>query len=231
MRAKIDIFTPKNIKNSGKASDFAVCWAESDSGIEILLHGVVGDEYTQTDAGSISRILSANKTKPVTMRVNSFGGLAFDGLAIFNALAEHPAHTTGIIESVAASAASLAVIGADTVKMQANAVYQIHEGIAGAWGHIADLRDVIDWLEKFNAAAVDTYAAKTGKSVDVISKALLGANGDGTKYTAQEAFDMGFVDEVIPIAKSTKPKAAAKNDTLERKLTARILAAKLDCLK
>ena len=209
MRRKIDLFTPKNIKNTAKSDDFRVFWAESDGGIEIFLYGVIGDEYTETDAGSVSKILSANKSKPVTMRVNSFGGLAFDGLAIYNALADHPAPTRGIIESVAASAASLAVLGADKVLMQSNAIFHIHEGLAMGYGHIADLRETIDWLEKFNAAAVATYAAKTGKSEEELAAALLGPNGDGTKYTATEALEMGFVDEILQPRKTSK--SPAKN--------------------
>lgn len=226
MRPKIDIFTPKSIKNAARHDDFRVFWAESDAGIEVFLYGVVGDDYTETDAGSIARVLSANKNKPVTMRVNSFGGLAFDGLAIYNALADHSGPTTGVIESVAASAASLAVLGADRVQMQANAVYHIHEGIAGAVGHIADLQETIDWLKAFNAAAVATYAAKTGKSEEVLASALLGSNGDGTRYSAAEALAFGFVDEVLPVGK--KPaKTTARNDRSgELAARARLLRAK-----
>ena len=226
MRQKIELFTPKSIKNSAKTDDFRVFYAKNEDGIEVFLYGVVGDEYTQTDAGSIARVLSANRNAPVTMRVNSFGGLAFDGMAIYNALADHAGPTVGIIESVAASAASLAVLGADKVQMQANAIYHIHEGIAGAVGHIADLQEVVDWLKAFNAAAVATYAAKTGKSEEMLAAALLGDNGDGTKYTAQQALEMGFVDEVLPIGKRTSKTTARADRSGELAARARLLRAK-----
>ncbi len=226
MRQKIELFTPKNIKNSAKTDDFRVFYAKNEDGIEVFLYGVVGDEYTQTDAGSIARVLSANRNAPVTMRVNSFGGLAFDGMAIYNALADHAGPTVGIIESVAASAASLAVLGADRVQMQANAIYHIHEGIAGAVGHIADLQEVVDWLKAFNAAAVATYAAKTGKSEEMLAAALLGENGDGTKYTAAQALEMGFVDEVLPIGKRASKAAARADRSGELAARARLLRAK-----
>jgi ATP-dependent protease ClpP protease subunit len=160
------------------------------------------------------------------MRVNSFGGLAFDGLAIYNALADHSGPTVGVIESVAASAASLAVLGADKVQMQANAVYHIHEGIAGSIGHIADLQEAIEWLQAFNAAAVATYAAKTGKSEDVLAAALLGANGDGTRYTAAEALAFGFVDEVLPVGKKAAKSTARNDRSGELAARARLLRAK-----
>lgn len=226
MRQKIELFTPKSIKNSAKTEDFRVFYAKNEDGIEVFLYGVVGDEYTQTDAGSIARILSADRNAPVTMRVNSFGGLAFDGLAIYNALADHKGPTVGVIESVAASAASLAVLGADRVQMQANAVYHIHEGLAGAVGHIADLQETIEWLKAFNAAAVATYAAKTGKSEEMLAAALLGTNGDGTRYTAAEALEMGFVDEVLPIGKKASKTATRADRSGELAARARLLRAK-----
>lgn len=213
MRKLISLNVPKHIENSVKDENFRIFYNETPQNLEIFLTGVIGDEYTESDAGSIAKILSKNRGKPVTMRVNSPGGLAFDGLAIHNALAAHDGPTVGIIEGLAASAASLAVIGCDTVKMFANSTYHIHEGLSFAFGHIADLQDSIEWLEQFNAAAVATYAAKTGKPDEYIAAALLGEKGDGSKYTAAQAKDIGFVDEIIPIGSQKK---ATKNEDRNR---------------
>lgn len=216
MKPIISLKMPENLRNALKDEDFRVFYAESADEIEIYLSGVVGDEYTDSDAATISRILRSNRGKPVTMRVNSFGGLAFDGVAIYNAIAEHDGPTKGIIESVAASAASLAVLGADEVLMQENATYHIHEGLAFAFGHIADLQETIGWLEAVNAAYARTYAAQTGHSVKAMRDAMLGANGDGTKYTADEALANGFVKAILPLKKKTGTKA----DTSERDMRA-----------
>ena len=222
MKHKITLSLPKSIENAVKDENFRVFWNDSGDDLEIFLYGVVGDEYTESDAGSISKILSKDRNKPVTMRINSFGGLAYDGLAIHNAIADHKGPTTAIIESVAASAASLAAIGADSVKMYNNATYHIHEGIGFAYGHIAEIKETIDWLENFNEAAVKTYAAKTGKSEKVMAAALLGANGDGTKYNAHQAFEMGFIDEIIEAGSSKKPKPKNETATLQNMLNYRI---------
>lgn len=211
MRQKITLSLPKSIENAVKDENFRVFYNESADEIELFLYGIVGDEYTESDAVSIAKVLALNRDKPVTMRINSFGGLAYDGLAIHNAIADHKGQTTAIIESVAASAASLAAIGADRVKMYANATYQIHEGIGFAYGHIAEIRETLDWLEHFNDAAAKTYAAKTGKSVAAMKTALLGANGDGTKYNATQALEMGFIDEIVSAGSGKK--TADKNDT------------------
>ena len=209
----ISLNCPENVKNSVKDEGFRIVYNETPQGLEIFLNGVVGDEYSECDSASISKLLSKNKGKPVTMRVNSPGGLAFDGLAIHNALAAHDGPTVGIIESLAASAASLAVIGCDTVKMYANATYHIHEGLSFAFGHIADLQDSIEWLQQFNSAAIATYSAKTGKSEKEMAAALLGSKGDGTKYTAEQAKASGFVDEIIPIGNK---KPSTRNESTSR---------------
>lgn len=213
MRKIINLNCPENVKNSVKDEGFRIVYNETPQGLEIFLNGVVGDEYSECDSASISKLLSKNKGKPVTMRVNSPGGLAFDGLAIHNALAAHDGPTVGIIESLAASAASLAVIGCDTVKMYANATYHIHEGLSFAFGHIADLQDSIEWLQQFNSAAIATYSAKTGQDEKAMAKALLGDKGDGTKYTAEQAKASGFVDEIIPIGNK---KPSTRNESTSR---------------
>lgn len=213
MRKLINLNCPKSVQNAVKDEGFRVIYNETPEEVEIFLTGIVGDDYTESDSGSIAKILSRNKGKSVTMRVNSPGGLAFDGLAIYNALSSHDGPTTGIIEGIAASAASLAVIGCDTVKAFANSTYHIHEGLSFAFGHIADLQDSIEWLSQFNAAAVDTYAEKTGQKPAYIAAALLGDKGDGTKYTAAQAKEIGFVDEIIPLGGK---KSAAKNEDGKR---------------
>lgn len=231
MRARIELKTPDFIKNAQKDASFCVLWAKTDDGIEILLDGVVGDEYTQSDASSIKAVLRANRNAPVTLRVNSPGGLAFDGLQIHNAIADHSGPTTGIIESLAASAASLAVIGADKVVAYDNSVLMIHEGIAGVVGHIADLQEAVEWLEAFNDAAITAYVNKSGKDREEVAKAMLGENGDGTKFTAQQAKDFGFVDEVVTAGYKKKTKKAPRAEALINRIATAHLRAIVSDLK
>ena len=226
MKPQISLKCPENIKNDVRDEQFGIkITNKTNDSIEFFLTGEIGDEFTQSDSASVARILSANRGKAVTMRVNSGGGLAFDGLAIYNALAQHDGPTTGIIEGLAASAASLAVIGADTVKMHANATFHIHEAIGIAIGHKQEMLDMVTWLESFNSAAAETYAAKTSKPAEYIAAAMLGEHGDGTKYNASEAYEIGFVDEVIPF----KGKQKQRNDAGDKVnyVSARYRIAKL----
>lgn len=199
----------QNVLNAVKDERFRVVFNEKPQEIELLLYGDIGDEWTGTDAATVVKSLAAAGDKPLTLRINSPGGLAFDGLAMYNAIASYRGPTTAIIESLAASSASLIAIAADTVKAYANATYAIHEGLTFAFGHAADLRDALSWLETFNAAAAETYAEKTGISIADLRAAMLGENGDGTQYTAEQAKSAGFIDEVLPIGNGKKKPAQA----------------------
>ena len=175
-----------------------------DDGVEIMLHGFVGDEYTGTDSGTLAQTLSQNRGKPVTLRVNSPGGLAYDGVAIYNAIASHDGPTTGIIEGMAGSAASLAVIAADTVKSYPSGQFVPHYAIGLAYGHQSDLRDALTRLEKLDAEVEQIYAERSGQDLGTVRKQLLGPEGDGTQFSAKEAMEAGYVDEIIELKKKGK---------------------------
>jgi ATP-dependent protease ClpP protease subunit len=118
--------------------------AVTDDAVEIFLHGIIGDEYTETDSLSVGRILAANRGKPVTLRVNSPGGLAYDGVAMYNAIDAHDGKTTGIIEGLAGSAASLAVVACDVVKCHSSAAFHPHyslvDGVRASGGNTGRTR-------------------------------------------------------------------------------------------
>ena len=55
----------------------------------------------------VAALLKDFKGKPVSVRINSPGGIAFDGAAIYNLLAQHDGGVTVNVIGLAASAASL----------------------------------------------------------------------------------------------------------------------------
>ena len=68
--------------------------------MEILLYGVVGDPGEGLDAAWIvSRIATASDD--IRVRINSLGGLLFDGFAIYNALKQSPQQVTVMIGAAA----------------------------------------------------------------------------------------------------------------------------------
>jgi ATP-dependent Clp protease protease subunit len=206
------------LRDSVFDSNFKITCAVQADGVDVWLHGIVGDEYTQTDSASISKVLMSNRGKPLNLYVNSPGGLAYDGVAIFNAIQAHTGPTTGIIEGLAGSAASLAVMACDTIKAYATSKFHPHYSLCIAMGHKADIADTLLMMEKLDADLEQLYATRTGNSVEVTKSHLIGPHGDGTHFTAAEAKAAGYVDEVIQITGKTpqgsKPKNAVSADRL-----------------
>ncbi|RYD30290.1 MAG: Clp protease ClpP, partial [Sphingomonadales bacterium] len=113
-------------------------------------------------AKRVAAALRSIGNKDVVVTINSPGGDYFEGLAIYNLLREHPAKVTARIVGIAASAASVIAMAADEVQIARAGFLMIHNTWVVAAGDRHAMRDVADWLEPFDLAAVDIYAARSG---------------------------------------------------------------------
>lgn len=157
----------------------------------LTLHGDVGGDIMLKD---VAAALKSAAGKPLTVSLHSYGGKAFDGIAIHNMLARHDASKTVIVEGIAASAASLIAMAGDRIIMPENAFMMIHNAAGGAYGTADTARELADILDDISAAARRVYAARTGLSEDEVG-ALMDAE---TWLTAEEAVAKGFATEVRP---------------------------------
>lgn len=125
--------------------------------------------------------------------VNSYGGNPFCGLAIYDMLSHHKGKVTIHICGMAMSAATLITCAQNAkVTCSVGSILMIHEASASASGKKDKLDNVIKELEAVNASARNIYAQKTGLSADKLQELM------STDYfmTAQEAQELGFVDEI-----------------------------------
>lgn len=156
---------------------------------EIVMYGGVGWDI---DAQGVLAALK-DVEGDVTVRMNSGGGDAFEGVAIKNVLRSHPGDVTVIVEGLAASAASvIAVGGADRLIMRPGAELMIHDAWTFADGNAADLEKTAADLERTSQAMAEIYAEKAGTSADVMRQMMR----DETWFSAQEAVDAGLADAV-----------------------------------
>lgn len=162
---------------------------------EVRLTGTVGaywweDGFTSGDVAVA--LAQVGKDKDVTVIINSGGGVATEGAAIHAILAGHKGKVTGRIEGLAASAASLAILGAHEVEIAPGATFMIHEVSTVAWGDAEEMRKAQEMLDTLSNTYADLYAGETGKSAAEI-RSLMKAE---TWMTPQQAVDMGFADRV-----------------------------------
>lgn len=177
---------------------------------EYLLYGEVGPfvDYGDISAQMVAEWLATREGQDVTVRVNSPGGCVFEGFAIYNALMNHKGKVTGIIDSMAASAASVAIMSTDEIIIEGNAIMMIHQAWTIAAGNATAFRKEAEILDLIDNNIVDTYAARTGRAKEEI-KPLVEAE---TWMNAAQCLEGHFVEEARPL--KTKPTEATKTDAV-----------------
>jgi ATP-dependent protease ClpP protease subunit len=155
---------------------------------------LMGDFGWDVTAAGVQSALKQAAGKPLTVQVNSYGGDALAGIAIHNMLARYPGPKTAVVEGVAASAASIAIMAADRIVMPDNAMMMIHEAWGGAQGDAQMLRDQADLMDRISASYLAAYVKKSGQPAETVAQMMK----DETWMTAQEAVDLGFANEVAP---------------------------------
>jgi ATP-dependent protease ClpP protease subunit len=165
-----------------------------------------------------------NNTR-LTVRINSPGGVADEGIAIYNILRRHPGGVDNVIESLAASDASVIALAGDKRTTLRGGRWMIHKAMTIAIGNSDDMQQVAKMLDTYDRSLVDIYGkAIAGKSSEEIMQLL----GDETWYTGEESvaagLSTGYDDEdesemepmnaawfsKAPAALLTKPKAEMK---------------------
>ncbi|RYF75071.1 MAG: Clp protease ClpP [Comamonadaceae bacterium] len=183
--------------------------AKDDSAeVEIFLYDqIVSSEEEAEWWGGVApesfvrAIYGLDKNATIHLRVNCPGGSVFAARAMEQALRDHKGKVVVHIDGLAASAATFIAMAGDEVVMAKGALFMIHKAWTGMWGNAEDLRKEADLLDKIDGTLTDTYAEKTGKSVEDIA-AWMAAE---TWFTSQEALDAGFADSIAESA----PKAQA----------------------
>lgn len=130
----------------------------------------------------------------IVLEVNSNGGLVTVGSEIYTALRNYKGKVTAEITGMAASAASVAVMGADKIVMSPTAQMMVHKALFN-WvsGNSDDLDKASNALKSSDKAIVNAYVAKTGLSEDEIMDLMR----NETFMSAQDAVEKGFADEVM----------------------------------
>jgi len=155
---------------------------------EVLLY----EDIAASSSGSFVRQLKAIEAPQITVRINSSGGNVFDAIAMSNALRDHPARVTTVVDGLAASAASFIATAGDEVIMNRNSELMIHNPKAVMAGGSSDMRSIADRLDAVRDNIASMYAAKAGGSVDQW-RDLMSAE---TWFSADEAVQVGLADRV-----------------------------------
>ena len=180
-----------------------------------LIFTAVGDPAGIDPAKVVALLRGAPDAKTIVVRLNSAGGNAFDGIAIMNALKDHPARVTVKVDGLAASAAALIALGADEVEIGDGAFMMLHRTSAAAFGNGTDLRELAATMAKVDGELVVAIAKRCRKPVETV-RGWLDAE---TWFTGDEAVAAGLADKVVSdpgaLARAVKALAKAKGPVLD----------------
>jgi ATP-dependent protease ClpP protease subunit len=151
---------------------------------EISPWGVTAQDFV----GAIKGI-----TAPRTnLHLNTPGGDVFDGIAIFNAIKDHPSEFHVFIPGLCASIGTVIAMAASRIVIAPHARMMIHEAWGGTMGDAADMAKMAERLEATSQNIATIYAERAGGTADEW-RALMKTE---TWYTDQQAVDAGLADEV-----------------------------------
>lgn len=126
--------------------------------------------------------------KTVTVRVNSPGGDAMEGVTIYNLLASSKKPVNVIVDGLAASAASIIAMAGETITMNEGSMMMIHDAIGIGMGNSDEMRKLADTLDSVTSSIADIYVSNTGLSKDAVLKMM----SDETWMSGAEAKQNGF---------------------------------------
>jgi ATP-dependent Clp protease protease subunit len=164
-----------------------------DDGVDIYVYDVIDPYWGASAAGLIAALVTA-AGQPVCLHINSPGGDVFEARAMAAAIAGYGGKVEAQIDGLCASAATYVALAASSVSMVDGALLMIHNSWTIAYGDKTDLRGTADLLEKIDGTIVADYAKKTKATADQVQTWM----DAETWFTAQEALDAGFIDEIEP---------------------------------
>lgn len=179
------------------AADHVRAQEEGQTVAEVLIFGRIGESFfdDSLSARDFVRDLQEIEADVIVARINSPGGSVPDGIAIHNALRRHGAEIEVSIEGVALSIASMIAMAGDTITMSDNALFMMHAPWALVVGNSRDMRKFADVLDKHADAMVTAYNRVLGEGREDEIRELL-TDGEDHWFTAEEARDFGFVEDV-----------------------------------
>jgi len=171
---------------------------------DIWVYDVIGDDWWDPSltAKELCQTIVGITTDEIVLHMSSPGGCVSDAIAIFNALRQHPAKVSAIIEGHTASAATYLTQAADPgcITMYDNTLFMIHK----PWTYVFEagnedyleqvMTEVVAYLRKCTSTLLGGYMARCTKTDAELMDALA-----ATKYLdADEALEWGFVDTIKP---------------------------------
>jgi ATP-dependent Clp protease, protease subunit len=161
----------------------------------VLLFGPIEPRLTQAAVTQLLVLNQMSKTKSIRVYVNSPGGLADDGFALYDVMRFVTAPVYTICTGLAASAATIVLVGAAKGRRLAlpHARVMLHQPSQGARGTASDIAITAKEILRLRQKANELFATETGVALDKIEKDM----HRDFWMNAHEAVEYGLLDKVV----------------------------------
>ena len=188
-------------------------WAKvtNDGGEEsnrLYLNGPISEDTWWGDEVTPEQFRQELESHPgdIEVWINSPGGDVFAAAQIYNMLMEHKGRIKVMIDSLAASAASVIAMAGTDVFISPAGMIMIHNPATIAFGDHNEMQKAIDILNEVRESIINAYQIKTGMSRQKLARLM----EDETWMNARKAVELGFADKIAYMdgEKDSAPAAA-----------------------
>ena len=131
----------------------------------------------------------------VHLRINSPGGSVSEAIALVNYLRSSGKNVTATVDGYGASAASVIMMAASTIRVFPSSIIMLHKPSNVVWGNADEMRKEADVLDIHEDAIMALY--RTRKNLKITDDELRGLIQDETWILGDRAVEMGLADELI----------------------------------
>jgi ATP-dependent Clp protease, protease subunit len=173
-----------------------------DNAAVLLIDGEIS-EWWGVGLSQVSNELANLNADSITVQINSVGGSVTEGQAIASFLRGYPANVTTNGIGLVASIATIILLAGKKTSMSKGSWFMIHRPWAGVQGESEDMRHTADLLDQIDSEIANIYV----DAIELNNK-LINASREDTKkkvqqwmknetwFTADQAFDIGFISSV-----------------------------------
>jgi ATP-dependent Clp protease protease subunit len=162
----------------------------------VFLGQPVDDQVANLIIAQVLYLEAQDPTADISLYINSPGGLAYGGMAIYDVIQHVRCDVSTICVGMGMSAAAMVLCGGAPGKRFAlpSARVMIHQGSAGAQGAPSDMEIQLREVLALTRRMAEVIAHHSGQSVERVTRDI-----DRDLFmTAGEALEYGLIDGIIP---------------------------------
>ena len=190
-----DMLVPMVIEKTGSGERSYDIYSRLLKDRILFVGGAIDDHMSNLIVAQLLFLQSSDSGKPISMYINSPGGVVTAGLAIYDTmqLVKCPVHTYCIGQAASMGSVLLAAGAKGHRFSLPNSRIMIHQPHGGASGQATDIQIQAQEIERLKVVLTDMMVKHTGKTKTIVSKDM-----DRDFFmSAKEAKAYGIIDKVV----------------------------------